>query len=243
MEELTRSVRRVAGNAEASARPPGRGSTPPSKGEQAVRDSLDGMQRIRGEVQGDLQEDQEPRPIARSRSPRSSTPSRTSPRRPTCSRSTPPSRRPARVRRGCASPSSPTRCGSWPSAPAKAAKDIVVPHQGRAGRDAAGGGGHGGGDARGRGRVSSHRRGRRELARDRRHVAKRSAGLAQDISDDHAGAGQGRRAASASPCSRSRAWRVQTEQGVLETRKTMDQTWCGWRRSSPQTLARFKLAA
>jgi methyl-accepting chemotaxis protein len=51
MEELTRSMRRVAESAEASARSAQQTSEAAAKGESAVRDSLAGMQRIRGEAQ------------------------------------------------------------------------------------------------------------------------------------------------------------------------------------------------
>jgi twitching motility protein PilJ len=51
MEELTLSVRQVAENAEASARAAQLTLAAAEKGEHAVRDSLAGMQRIRGEVQ------------------------------------------------------------------------------------------------------------------------------------------------------------------------------------------------
>jgi twitching motility protein PilJ len=51
MEELTRSMRRVAESAEASARSAQQTSDAAAKGEGAVRDSLAGMQRIRGEAQ------------------------------------------------------------------------------------------------------------------------------------------------------------------------------------------------
>ncbi|MGH7266243.1 MAG: methyl-accepting chemotaxis protein, partial [Candidatus Rokuibacteriota bacterium] len=49
--ELTRSVRQVADTAEASAKAARQALEAAQKGDQAVRNSLDGMQRIRGEVQ------------------------------------------------------------------------------------------------------------------------------------------------------------------------------------------------
>ncbi|MGH7302579.1 MAG: methyl-accepting chemotaxis protein [Candidatus Rokuibacteriota bacterium] len=52
MEGLSRSMRRVADNAEASASAAKQTLDSATKGEQAVRASLAGMQRIRGEVQG-----------------------------------------------------------------------------------------------------------------------------------------------------------------------------------------------
>jgi len=52
MESLTRSMRRVAENAEASAEAAKLTLDSAAKGEHAVRASLAGMQRIRGEVQG-----------------------------------------------------------------------------------------------------------------------------------------------------------------------------------------------
>ncbi|HEY7651135.1 MAG TPA: methyl-accepting chemotaxis protein [Methylomirabilota bacterium] len=52
MEELTRSMRRVAENAEAASAAAQRALDSSSRGEEAVRSSLGGMQRIRGEVQG-----------------------------------------------------------------------------------------------------------------------------------------------------------------------------------------------
>jgi twitching motility protein PilJ len=52
METLTRSMRRVAEDAEASAEAANLTLEAAAKGEQAVRASLSGMQRIRGEVQG-----------------------------------------------------------------------------------------------------------------------------------------------------------------------------------------------
>jgi len=52
MESLTRSMRRVADNAEASAEAAKLTLDSATKGEHAVRASLAGMQRIRGEVQG-----------------------------------------------------------------------------------------------------------------------------------------------------------------------------------------------
>ena len=52
MESLTRSMRRVAENAEASAEAAKQTLDSAAKGEHAVRASLAGMQRIRGEVQG-----------------------------------------------------------------------------------------------------------------------------------------------------------------------------------------------
>jgi len=52
MEALTRSMRRVAGDAEASAAAANLTFESATKGEDAVRASLSGMQRIRGEVQG-----------------------------------------------------------------------------------------------------------------------------------------------------------------------------------------------
>ena len=52
MEGLSRSMRRVADNAEASAAAAKLTLDSATKGEQAVRASLAGMQRIRGEVQG-----------------------------------------------------------------------------------------------------------------------------------------------------------------------------------------------
>ena len=51
METLTRSMRRVAEDAEASSSSARRAFDAATKGEQAVRASLTGMQRIRGEVQ------------------------------------------------------------------------------------------------------------------------------------------------------------------------------------------------
>ncbi len=51
METLTRSMRRVAEDAEASSASARRAFDAATKGEQAVRASLTGMQRIRGEVQ------------------------------------------------------------------------------------------------------------------------------------------------------------------------------------------------
>ncbi|MBI3635011.1 MAG: methyl-accepting chemotaxis protein [Candidatus Rokubacteria bacterium] len=51
MEELTLSVRQVAASAEASAKAAQFTLDAAQRGEQAVRDSLGGMQRIRGEVQ------------------------------------------------------------------------------------------------------------------------------------------------------------------------------------------------
>jgi len=51
METLTRSMRRVAADAEASSASARRAFDAATKGEQAVRASLTGMQRIRGEVQ------------------------------------------------------------------------------------------------------------------------------------------------------------------------------------------------
>jgi twitching motility protein PilJ len=51
METLTRSMRRVAEDAEASSSAARRAFDAATKGEQAVRASLTGMQRIRGEVQ------------------------------------------------------------------------------------------------------------------------------------------------------------------------------------------------
>jgi len=51
VEELTRSVRQVAEIAEASARAARQALDAAQKGDQAVKNSLDGMQRIRGEVQ------------------------------------------------------------------------------------------------------------------------------------------------------------------------------------------------
>jgi methyl-accepting chemotaxis protein len=52
METLSRSMRRVAGDAEESASAARLALDSATKGEQAVRASLAGMQRIRGEVQG-----------------------------------------------------------------------------------------------------------------------------------------------------------------------------------------------
>jgi twitching motility protein PilJ len=52
METLSRSMRRVAGDAEESASAAKLALESATKGEQAVRASLAGMQRIRGEVQG-----------------------------------------------------------------------------------------------------------------------------------------------------------------------------------------------
>ncbi len=52
MEGLTRSMRRVAEDAEASAKAAQLALDAAAKGEEAVRASLSGMQRIRGEVQG-----------------------------------------------------------------------------------------------------------------------------------------------------------------------------------------------
>jgi len=52
MEALTRSMRRVAEDAEASASAANLTLESATKGEHAVRASLSGMQRIRGEVQG-----------------------------------------------------------------------------------------------------------------------------------------------------------------------------------------------
>jgi twitching motility protein PilJ len=52
METLSRSMRRVAGDAEESASAARLALESATKGEQAVRASLGGMQRIRGEVQG-----------------------------------------------------------------------------------------------------------------------------------------------------------------------------------------------
>ena len=52
MESLTRSMRRVADDAEASAEAANLTLESAAKGEHAVRASLTGMQRIRGEVQG-----------------------------------------------------------------------------------------------------------------------------------------------------------------------------------------------
>jgi twitching motility protein PilJ len=52
MEDLTRSMRRVAESAEASARTSQQTLESATKGEEAVRGSLAGMQRIRSEVQG-----------------------------------------------------------------------------------------------------------------------------------------------------------------------------------------------
>src|SRR6266581_4083537 len=52
MESLTRSMRQVAENAEASASSADLALESAEKGEHAVRASLSGMQRIRGEVQG-----------------------------------------------------------------------------------------------------------------------------------------------------------------------------------------------
>jgi twitching motility protein PilJ len=52
VEELTRSMRQVAENAEASAGAAKQTLDSAARGEQAVRGSLAGMQRIRGEVQG-----------------------------------------------------------------------------------------------------------------------------------------------------------------------------------------------
>jgi twitching motility protein PilJ len=52
METLSRSMRRVAGNAEESASAARLALESATKGEQAVRASLSGMHRIRGEVQG-----------------------------------------------------------------------------------------------------------------------------------------------------------------------------------------------
>jgi twitching motility protein PilJ len=52
METLTRSMRRVAEDAEASAEAANLALESAAKGEHAVRASLSGMQRIRGEVQG-----------------------------------------------------------------------------------------------------------------------------------------------------------------------------------------------
>jgi methyl-accepting chemotaxis protein len=51
VEELTQSVRRVAASADASARAAREALEAAQKGDGAVRNSLDGMQRIRGEVQ------------------------------------------------------------------------------------------------------------------------------------------------------------------------------------------------
>jgi methyl-accepting chemotaxis protein len=51
VEELTQSVRRVATSADASARAAREALEAAQKGDGAVRNSLDGMQRIRGEVQ------------------------------------------------------------------------------------------------------------------------------------------------------------------------------------------------
>ncbi len=51
MEDMTRSVRQVAASAEASAQAAGQAQEAALKGEQAVLDSLAGMQRIRAEVQ------------------------------------------------------------------------------------------------------------------------------------------------------------------------------------------------
>jgi twitching motility protein PilJ len=51
MEELTRSMRQVAESAEASARAAQHALDAAAKGEESVRNSLAGMQRIRGEVQ------------------------------------------------------------------------------------------------------------------------------------------------------------------------------------------------
>ncbi len=51
VDELTRSVRQVAEIAEASARAARQALDAAQKGDQAVKNSLDGMQRIRGEVQ------------------------------------------------------------------------------------------------------------------------------------------------------------------------------------------------
>ena len=51
MEAMTRSVRQVAASAEASAEAAGKAQEAALKGEQSVRDSLSGMQRIRTEVQ------------------------------------------------------------------------------------------------------------------------------------------------------------------------------------------------
>jgi len=66
METLTRSMRRVAEDAEASSSAARRAFDAATKGEQSVRASLTGMQRIRGEVPADLAEGQEPRrPLAR----------------------------------------------------------------------------------------------------------------------------------------------------------------------------------
>jgi twitching motility protein PilJ len=52
MEDLTRSMRRVAESAEASARTAQQTLESATKGEESVRGSLAGMQRIRSEVQG-----------------------------------------------------------------------------------------------------------------------------------------------------------------------------------------------
>lgn len=52
MEELTRSMRRTAENAEAAAAAAQRTLDSSSRGGEAVRSSLSGMQQIRGEVQG-----------------------------------------------------------------------------------------------------------------------------------------------------------------------------------------------
>ena len=193
----------------------------PSKGEQAVRDSLDGMQRIRGEVQAISKK-------IKSLGDRSLEISEIVNTIEEIASQTNLLALNAAIEAAGAGEAG-LRFAVVADEVRKLAERVGqghqghrVPHQERAGRDPGGGGRDGGGHPGGRGRLPGHRPGRREPAGDRRR-SRRSPPSWPRTS----------RTRPRSRCAAPRACglavqsiagvAVQTEQGVLQTRKTVDE--------------------
>ena len=230
---MTASVREVADSAEASApRPPGRRSRPRSKGEQAVRDSLASMQRIRAEVQTISKK-------IKGLGDRSLEISEIVNTIEDIAAQTNLLALNAAIEAAGAGEAGlrfavvADEVRKLAERAAKATQDIAVAHQGRAGRDPGGGGRDGGRDPRGRGRVRGDLQRRGPSRRSPTFAALRRAGpghLAGRAEQVRGVEGVARAVQAIARVA------VKTEQGVLQTPQDRRGSGPAGRRADPEPV-------